>query len=66
MEEFFMRKVKLLTIKQAAEIVDGLTEYRIRQMCINGEIPCIMAGKKYLINERILLKTVGYSENDEK
>jgi hypothetical protein len=35
-------------------------------MCIKGEIPCIMAGKKYLINERVLLKTVGYTENDEQ
>ena len=51
-------KAKLLTIKQAAQVVDGITEYRIRQMCISGELPCFKAGKKYLINENILLKTV--------
>ena len=51
-------KAKLLTIKQASQIVEGITEYRIRQMCISGELPCFKAGKKYLINENVLLKTV--------
>lgn len=51
-------KAKLLTIKQASQIVEGVTEYRIRQMCISGELPCFKAGKKYLINENMLLKTV--------
>ena len=49
-------KVKLLTIKEAACIVDGLTEYRIRQLCLSGKLPCFKAGKKYLINEIALLK----------
>lgn len=49
------RKVVMLTIKEAAALVDGLTEYRVRQMCINKQIPCIMAGKKYLINRDIFL-----------
>jgi excisionase family DNA binding protein len=40
-----------LTIKQAAALIDGISEYRIRQMCIHGELPCVMAGKKYLINQ---------------
>ena len=51
-------KAQMLTIKQAAEVVDGITEYRIRQMCISGELPCFKAGKKYLINEKTLRKVV--------
>lgn len=51
-------KAKMLTIKQAANVVEGITAYRIRQMCINGELPCFKAGKKYLINENILKKVV--------
>lgn len=43
-------KITMLTIKEAAALVEGLTEYRFRQMCINNQIPHIMAGKKYLIN----------------
>ncbi|MCL2634170.1 MAG: helix-turn-helix domain-containing protein [Oscillospiraceae bacterium] len=49
---------RLLTIKEAAMLIDGLTEYRIRQMCITGELPCFMAGKKYLIPEKALYNTV--------
>lgn len=49
-------KIVMLTIKEAAALVEGLTEYRVRQMCINNQVPHIMAGKKYLINEDIFLK----------
>ena len=48
-------KITMLTIKEAAAMVEGLTEYRVRQMCVNKQIPCIMEGKKYLINKDILL-----------
>lgn len=37
---------RVLTIKEAAKLIDGLTEYRIRQMCISGQLSCFMAGKK--------------------
>lgn len=49
-------KITMLTIKEAAVLVDGLTEYRIREMCRSGELPCFKAGKKYLINKEILHK----------
>lgn len=51
-------KAQMLTIKQASQVVEGITEYRIRQMCISGELPCFKAGKKYLINEKTLRKIV--------
>ena len=51
-------KVKLLTIKQASTVIDGLTEYRIRQLCRARELPCIKAGKKYLINEQTLINFI--------
>lgn len=44
-------KITMLTIKEAAALVEGLTEYRVRQRCINNQVPHIMAGKKYLINQ---------------
>ncbi|MBR4628288.1 MAG: DNA-binding protein [Ruminococcus sp.] len=49
-------KIILLTIKEAAALVEGLTEYRVRQMCINDQVPHIMAGKKYLINKDLFLR----------
>lgn len=51
-------KAKLLTIKQASQLIDGITEYRIRKMCISGELPSFKAGKKYLINEKTLKKVI--------
>ena len=51
-------KKKVLTIKEAAGLIDGITEYRIRQMCVSGQLPCFKAGKKYLIAESTLYKTV--------
>ena len=49
-------RIVMLTIKEAAALVDGLTEYRVRQMCINNQVPHIMAGKKYLINRDLFLR----------
>ena len=36
---------RVLTIKEAEKLFEGLTEYRIRMMCTSGELPCIKAGK---------------------
>ena len=49
---------RILTIKEAAKLIEGLTEYRIRQMCKSGQLPCFMAVKKYLIDEQALYKAV--------
>jgi len=52
----------MLTIKQAAALVDGLTANAIRQWCIKGELPHIRAGrtgKTYLINQSVLLAFIG-------
>jgi excisionase family DNA binding protein len=51
-----MTEIKMLTIKQAAERVPGLAKFRIRELCISGELPCIKAGKKYLICESVLVQ----------
>ena len=49
-------EITMLTIKQAASLVQGLTEFRVRELCKKGELPCFRAGKKYLINKDILYK----------
>lgn len=49
-------RIVMLTIKEAAALVEGLTEYHVRQMCINDQVPHIMAGKKYLINKDLFLR----------
>ena len=52
-------KITMLTIKEAAALVDGLTEYRVRELCKSGELPCVKAGKKYLINRGVLFRFLG-------
>ena len=48
--------IQMLTINEAARKVPGLTKYRIREMCIKGELPCVKAGRKYLICNQVLMK----------
>lgn len=55
MSEKIPQKITMISIKEATELVNGLTKYRIRQMCIENQIPYIMAGKKYLFNKEIFL-----------
>ena len=59
-------KRRVLTIKEAAKLIEGLTEYRVRQMCTSGQLHCFMAGKKYLIPEEALMKAVfGHYEPED-
>ena len=53
------KRMVMLTIKEAAALVDGLTEYRVRQLCRSGVLPCIKAGKKFLINKEVLIRFLG-------
>lgn len=55
-------KITMLTIKEAAALVDGLTEYRVRELCRSGELPTVKAGKKYLINKDILMEFLSGAE----
>lgn len=52
-------KVILLTIKEAAELVSGLSQYQIRLMIKNKQLPYIQAGRKFFINKDVLLKHLG-------
>lgn len=54
---------KMLTIKEAAAAVDGLTEYRVRQLVIDGTLPSVKAGRKYLICSNVLFD---YLQNPDK
>jgi excisionase family DNA binding protein len=54
-----IKKPRLLTLKQAAALVEGLTEYRVRRMCISGDIKYHKFGNKYMISESEILKFFG-------
>jgi len=53
------KKPRLLTLKEAARLIDGLTEYRVRLMCIDGVIKYHKCGNKYMVSERALLDFFG-------
>ena len=53
------KKPRLLTLKEAARLIDGLTEYRVRLMCIDGVIKYHKFGNKYMVSERALLDFFG-------
>ena len=55
------KKPRLLTLKEAAELIDGLTEYRVRLLCTQNIIKYHKFGNKYMIPERELLKYFGES-----
>ena len=55
------KKLRLLTLKEAAELIDGLTEYRVRLLCTQNIIKYHKFGNKYMIPESELLKYFGES-----
>ncbi|MCL2189237.1 MAG: helix-turn-helix domain-containing protein [Defluviitaleaceae bacterium] len=64
MENTATKKPRLLTLKQAAKLIDGLTEYRVRLLCTGNKIKHHKFGNKYMIPERELLKHFdAYGEN---
>ena len=44
----------------ASDVVPGLTAFRIRKMCISGELTCLKAGKKYHINKEVLFRVLRF------
>ena len=56
MLELITSNIRMLTINEAADQIPGLTKYRVREMCIKGELPHVRAGKKYLICEQVLIQ----------
>ena len=51
-------KRRMLTIGEAARLIEGITEYRIRQMCKSGQLRSFKAGNKFLIAEDDLYEAV--------
>ena len=62
-----LTKRRMMTIGEAAHLIEGITEYRIRTMCKSGQLRSFKAGNKYLIAESDLYKAVfGNSSDTDK
>lgn len=60
-------KRRLLTVREAAALIDGLSEYRVRRMCMSGQLPYFKSGNRLLITEENLMRAVfGYELSDTK
>lgn len=56
---------KVMTVKAAA-LIEGLSEYRLRQMCLNGQVECIRAGRKILVTEAAVMRAVFGNGSESK
>ena len=56
------KKITLITIPEAAALIDGISVYQIRLLIKNGKLPYIRAGSKMFINKDILIR---YFNNEE-
>ena len=59
MNENTEKQVILLTIKEASEMVSGLSQYQLRLMVKTKQLPCVQAGRKIFINKDVLLRHLG-------
>jgi|GEM_PF-5352921 len=49
---------RLLPIKKAAELIDGLTVYGLETLCKQGKVPFVPFGSKKMIDENVLIETL--------
>ena len=54
-------QIKLLTIRQAAKLVDGFTEHHIRTLIKSKELPHIKSGNRVLIDEQEIYNYITFS-----
>lgn len=56
--DYMDTQFKLLTIRQAANLVDGFTEYQIRRLIKNGKLPYLKSGNRVLIEKQAIYNFV--------
>ena len=49
-------KPRLFPLKEAATLIDGLTEYRLRILCRENAIKFYMFGNKYMVSEKVVME----------
>ncbi len=58
MKKEIQAKLKLLSLTQATRLVQGITVQELRELCLSGKLPYIKAGKRYFVQEDVLLDFV--------
>ena len=59
-EKNMTAQIRLYTIDEAieAQLVIGLTKWRLRELCKNAEIKCFKAGRRYLFTAEDLFEAI--------
>ena len=50
------KQVHMLTVQEAASLIDGISQYQIRLLIKKGHLPCIHAGGTIFINRELLYR----------
>nr|DAX38956.1 MAG TPA: helix-turn-helix domain protein [Caudoviricetes sp.] len=58
-----LRNTELITVEQASQLL-GIPVSTMRKMCARGEVYAKKAGKRWLINRRILLSLYGLQSKE--
>ncbi len=58
-------KLKLVSVKEAAQLIDKLTEYMIRKMIRTGELEPIKIGRKIYIVEDDIYRAIFWNDTDK-
>ena len=58
------KQVYMLTIAEAAELINGISKYQINLMVKKGLIPCVRAGGKTFINRELLYRYFNNQDMD--
>lgn len=59
------RTIPVMMTIEKASAVTGITKYRLREMCKEKKIVCILCGNKYLINLDRLIDFLNRGEADD-
>jgi len=62
MNDVIEHRPQMLTMQEAAELIDGLSAFRIRKMCNDGILPHVKAGRKILVSKTALFNAIGETQ----
>lgn len=56
-------KKNFLSVKEVAEFLN-LPPRTVYDLCLRGEVPCVRLGRRVLIPRKVLLKKLGFREEE--
>jgi excisionase family DNA binding protein len=57
--------MKLLTIREAAKLIAGVSPYRVRMLCLEGKLKHHRFGKKFMIADAEIISYFGFKKEEK-